>query len=158
MTNDGTSLHIDELLAVDESSITTLIDVGVTVTGKISVTNGTSLLISGCVDGEVESNGAILVNLGGIIRGSVKAKSLQVAGLIERIKDDDLIQVFGPMILAETAVVNCDVVSEGLKSSYGAVMNGSFRPHASRVAKAVPANDEAGASGANENTALAVAA
>lgn len=159
MTTDNRALHIDELLSVDQASITTLIDVGVNIVGKVTVSNGRSLLISGCVEGEVESDGAILVNLGGVIRGSIKAKSLQVAGLVERTNDNDLIQVFGPLILAETAVVNCDVVSEGLKTSYGAVMNGSFRPHSTRVAKAVPANpanDEVAAS--YENTTALVAA
>lgn len=144
-TNTVNNLHIDELLAVDESSITTLIDAGVSIIGKIIVTNGRTLLISGTVEGGIESDGSVLVNFGGTVRGSLNVKSLQVAGLIERAKEDDLVQVFGPLILAETAVINCDVTSEGLKTSYGAVMNGSFRPNKiSAVKPDVTTNAEEG--------------
>lgn len=133
MSNESQSISIDELLSIEASSITTLIDSDVKIEGKIFVNNGRSVLISGVVEGSIESNGAVIINSGGRVIGSIKSKSLQVAGSIDQLKDEDLIEVFGPIILAETAVVNCNVVSDGIKTVYGAVMSGSFRPRSKQV-------------------------
>lgn len=122
-------MQLDELLEVDAGSISTLIDFGVEIAGSIRVANGKTLLVSGTVRGEIHSDGAVVVNKGGCVHGSVKAQSLQVAGLVERVKDDDCINVAGAMVLAPTAVVNCDAVTGGLKAAYGAVMSGRFKSH-----------------------------
>lgn len=132
-------VQLDELLAVDADSITTLIDAGVVINGSIHVANGRTLLVGGTVRGEIHSDGAVVVNSNGCVYGSVKAQTLQVAGLVERVKDDDVINVAGAMVLASTAVVNCDAVTGGLKAAYGAVMSGRFKSH--EKAPVVASND-----------------
>lgn len=138
--NDLVEPFIDELLEVDANSITTMIDEGVEIHGKVCVANGRAILISGKVVGSVESNGVVIVNVGGNVEGSIKAKSLQVGGQIERISENDLIHVSGIMILAATAVVNCDAQTGGVKTAYGAIMDGRFRPHP----QPQPPSDEGG--------------
>jgi cytoskeletal protein CcmA (bactofilin family) len=123
------SPQIDALLSIDSSNITTVIDKGVEIQGNVKVTNGRTLLISGCIRGRVDSDGPVIVNLDALVNGSITAKALQVAGRVERMTDDDLIDVAGAMVLAETAVVNCDAECAGIQTAYGAVMHGSFRPH-----------------------------
>lgn len=123
------SSEIDELLAIDESEILTCIDEGVEITGKVCVKNGSAILISGTVIGEVISNGLVIVNLGGIVRGSITAKGLQVAGLVEGPGEGDLINIDGTMVLSDTAVINCNAVTRGIKTAHGAVMRGQFSPH-----------------------------
>ena len=127
------SSEIDELLAIDESEILTLIDEGVEITGKVFVKNGSAILISGTVIGEVISNGLVIVNLGGVVRGSITAKGLQVAGLIDGPDESDLINIDGTMVLSDTAVINCNAVTRGIKTAHGAVMRGQFSPHEALV-------------------------
>lgn len=122
------SSEIDELLAINESEILTLIDEGVEITGKIYINNGTAILITGTVVGEIISNGLVIVNLGGVVRGSIAAKGLQVAGTVERLDDDNLINIDGTMVLSDTAVINCNAVTRGIKTAHGAVMRGHFSP------------------------------
>ena len=136
--NTDTAPQIDELLAVDEGRITTLIDAGVEITGTVCVTNGRALLVSGTVIGNVRSDGPVIVNRGGVVRGSIAAASLQIAGCVERLTDQDLIDVSGAMVLAATGVVKCDAVSAGVKTAYGAVMHGSFRPRQDQASSDVP--------------------
>jgi cytoskeletal protein CcmA (bactofilin family) len=140
-----TENYLDDLLAVNESSITSLIDEGVACHGKLVITNGKTLLVSGSVFGGIDSNGSVIINQGGLVHGAISAKSLQVAGTIERISDADLIHVEGAMILSDTAVVNCDAKTGGAKIAYGACMYGRFSSHEKSHSAAQPLQTNPGA-------------
>lgn len=119
---------LDPLLDVDAKSITTTIDSDVTFTGSLEVKGGKTLQISGTVIGSINSDGAVVIVSGGCVKGTIVARAIQVAGLIERHVDGDIVSADGPLVLTSTAVVNCDAESAGIQTAYGAVMNGTFSP------------------------------
>lgn len=122
------SPSLDRLLAIKAEELTTLIDSGVTIEGVLRVTSGKSVLISGEVVGGIISNGSIVINEGGVVVGSIVAKSLQVSGLVRAGRDSDFMDIEGPIVLTRTAVIACDAVSDGVQTEFGCVMNGRFRP------------------------------
>jgi cytoskeletal protein CcmA (bactofilin family) len=119
---------IDELLEVDSSTITTIIDAGVHFEGKLTVAAGKTVLISGKFTGQIESEGAVIINGGAEVIGGIKARSVQVAGTVRRGKETDLLDVEGVLVLAKGAKVQCDAVYDGLKADYGVHISGSIRP------------------------------
>lgn len=126
-STDLGDFHPDDLLKVQASDISTFVDDGVVFEGKIKVTSGRALLITGTVIGAIESNGAVLIN-GGEVKGSIKAASLQVAGKITRLSDKDQLDIDGAMVLAPNADVDCDAVHGGIKAEFGARFSGNFQP------------------------------
>lgn len=119
---------IDKLIGVAQSEVTSLVDEGVEIEGTIRIKNAQAILITGTVIGNIESNGAVVINTTGEVRGSINAKALQIAGRVVREKDTDMINVDGPLVLQETAYLGCDAESVGVQMAYGASIDGSIRP------------------------------
>lgn len=119
---------IDELLSVQPDDITTLVDQGVEFIGSLKVTSGRTVLVSGVLEGSIHSNGAVIVNVGAEVRGSITCRSLQVAGRVVRLKDDDLLDVEQAIVLAKSARVLCDARAGGLKTEYGSSFSGRYEP------------------------------
>ncbi len=130
MDHFTTTPNLDQLLAIKAEELTTLVDSGVVIEGVLRVTNGKSVLLSGEVRGSIVSNGAVVINENAVVIGSIRAKSLQVSGKIAAAKDDDLVDIEGPIVLTKTAVMGVNAVSDGVQTEYGAVMNGRFSPRA----------------------------
>ena len=120
--------QIDKLIGVAQSEVTSLVDEGVEIEGTIRIKNAQAILITGTVIGNIESNGAVVINTTGEVRGSINAKALQIAGRVVRDKDTDMINVDGPLVLQETAYLGCDAESVGVQMAYGASIDGSIRP------------------------------
>lgn len=141
---------IDELLEVDPSSITTIIDEGVHFEGKLSIKGSKTVLISGAFTGQIESEGAVIINGGAEVVGGIKARSVQVAGTVRRGKQGDVLDVQGVLVLAKGARVQCDAVYGDLKAEYGVHIAGGIRPREM-------AAEEAGEAGAQRPDATVVA-
>lgn len=120
--------QLDRLLSIKAEELTTLIDQGVVIEGILRVTNGKSVLISGSIQGGIESNGSIVINMGAVVSGSIRAKSLQVSGQVSARNESDVMDIEGPIVLTRTALIEIDAVSDGIQTEFGAVMNGRFRP------------------------------
>lgn len=120
--------EIDKLIGLSQSDVTSLVDDGVEVEGTIRIKNGQAILITGTVIGNIESNGSVVINASGKVRGSITAKALQIAGSVVREKDSDMVQVDGPMVLQPTAYLGCDAESVGVQMAYGASIDGTIRP------------------------------
>lgn len=128
MDRPVTTPSLDQLLDISSEEITTLIDRGVVIEGVLRVANGKSILVSGEVRGSIVSNGAVVINENAVVIGSIRAKSLQVSGKVAAARDDDLVDIEGPIVLTKTAVMGVNAVSDGVQTAYGAVMNGRFSP------------------------------
>lgn len=105
---------------------------GVEFEGVARVTNGQTIALSGRFVGRIESNGCVIVCQSGSIYGTVVASAMQIDGAIHRTSADDVVIINGPLVIGENAEVNCNIQSEGLKMSYGAVVNGLISPVAAR--------------------------
>lgn len=127
--------NLDQLLAIKSEELTTLIDSGVVIEGVLRITNGKSVLLSGEVRGAIVSNGAVVINEDATVTGSINAKSLQVSGKVSAGKDDDLVDIEGPIVLTKTAVMGINAISDGVQTEYGAVMNGRFSPRSDKEQK-----------------------
>ncbi|MEJ8837698.1 bactofilin family protein [Ramlibacter sp. AN1133] len=124
----GTDLNLDTLLEVGSDSITTIVDSGVLFEGKLTVRDNKSVLISGAFKGTIESDGAVIVNAGAEIVGSIRARSVQVAGTVKRGAKDDVLDVAEVLVLAKGAKVFCDARYGNLKAEHGVVIAGSISP------------------------------
>lgn len=91
--------------------------------GVARVTTGQTVAISGKFTGRIESNGCVIICKTATIFGTVQAAAMQIDGKITKASGDDLIKVFGPVVIGEQAEINCDIQSNGLKMAYGAVVN-----------------------------------
>jgi cytoskeletal protein CcmA (bactofilin family) len=131
-SGDHGSPQLDELLEVEPSSITTMIDAGVHFEGKITVNTGKTVLISGKVTGQIDSNGAVIINRGGEVNGTLKAKSVQVAGVIRRQTESDRVDIEGTLVLAKGAKVVCDAIYGDLKADHGVQISGHMQPREMR--------------------------
>lgn len=122
-------VSMDELLEISNSTITTVIDTDVMFEGRLTIKGNKTVLISGAVKGEIVSDGAVIVNKGAEVVGSIKARTAQVAGTVRRAKQGDTLDIEGALVLAQGARVQCDAVYGDLKAERGVVIAGSLRPH-----------------------------
>lgn len=126
--------EIHALLQVDQNDVTTLVDAGVEIEGVIRNKSTKALLISGRVIGSIESQGPVIINVGAEVVGSVKAKSMQLAGRVTRRNADDCLNIDGPLVVAKSAHMGCDAECAGVQLEYGATIDGSIRPKPAREA------------------------
>ena len=105
------------------------IPAGFVVRGEICVDDPEAWLqIIGEVHGVVRSAGKVTIEPGGLVSGSVLARSLFVAGRVRRVRAHDGVLVEGDLVLAGTARVEADAVYEALRSEKGAVLAGTMVP------------------------------
>jgi cytoskeletal protein CcmA (bactofilin family) len=119
---------ISPLIGIKPDAVTVLVDQGVEIDGTIRNKSMRAIMIAGVVRGSVESNGPVIITAGGIITGSLKATSVQLAGTLDRGGDTDKAEILGPFILEKTAHLGCDAFAAGYEVQYGATIDGSMRP------------------------------
>lgn len=120
---------VDPLLNISSDTVAHWGVDGMELEGTARVTNGQAIALVGKFVGRIESNGCVIVCQSGSIHGSVEASSMQIDGAIHRLTENDVIRTNGPMVIGEKAEVNCNIHSQGLKISYGAVINGLISPN-----------------------------
>ncbi len=106
-------------LRIDDISINTILGHGSAITGNIKI-NG-FVRIDGDIDGNLETDGNIIIGENGRIRGNVKAKSVIVGGIVlGNIEASQSIKV-----LATSAVIG-DIVSHKVQVEQNAIIHGHF--------------------------------
>lgn len=119
---------VDPLLNISADAVAHWGVDGMEFEGTARVTNGQAIALSGKFMGRIESNGCVIVCQSGSIYGTVEASAMQIDGAIHRLSVDDVVKINGPVVIGERAEVNCNIQSQGLKTSYGAVINGLISP------------------------------
>lgn len=104
-------------LRIDDISINTLIGNGSAISGDIKV-NG-FVRIDGDIDGNLETDGNVIVGEKARIRGNVKAKSIIVGGIII----GDLSAVESVKLLSESAVIG-DILSHKVQIDDKSIFHG----------------------------------
>ena len=106
-------------LRIDDISINTILGQGSAITGNIKI-NG-FVRIDGDIDGNLETDGNIIIGENARIRGNVKAKSVIVGGIVlGNIEASQSIKV-----LATSAVLG-DIVSHKVQVEQNAIIHGHF--------------------------------
>jgi cytoskeletal protein CcmA (bactofilin family) len=125
LSNSVNEQSIKDLLTINEDAITSVIDEGVTFKGTLICESGKSMLISGVVEGEVISNGNVVVNETGVVRGSIRARLVKLAGTIEKIEGhENVIRTDEAIVLAQTASLTADLLTfGGIQMAYGCKIN-----------------------------------
>ena len=104
-------------LRVDDISINTIIGKGSAISGNMKV-NG-FIRIDGDIDGNLETDGNVIVGENARIRGDLTAKSVIIGGIIKgNIKASESVK-----ILAEAAVIG-DVLSRKVQVDGSAIIHG----------------------------------
>ncbi len=104
-------------LRTDDISINTIIGKGSAISGNMKV-NG-FIRIDGDIDGNLETDGNVIVGENARIRGDLTAKSVIIGGIIKgNIKANESVK-----ILAEAAVIG-DVISHKVQVDGSAVIHG----------------------------------
>lgn len=136
---------LDELLAIDNSNIRSLIDENVTFEGKLTVKGDAAILISGKVIGEVVSDGVVIINSDAVVEGSVSARCLQLGGTIMRRNQNDKVDVGDVLVLARGARLQCDAIYGDMKAEHGVRIAGAIQPRDLEEVKPVHATASVGA-------------
>ncbi len=101
----------------DDISINTFLGAGSMITGDLNIAGFTR--IDGDVDGNIETNGKIIIGEKARIRGNVSAKSAIIGGIIEgNITAPERVQVF------ETAAVIGDITTQRLELADNVIFHG----------------------------------
>lgn len=101
----------------DDISINTMIGAGTFVNGILRVEG--FVRIDGCVDGNVETTGRIIIGENAKIRGSVKAKAVITGGIIE----GDVIAPEGVQLFSSSVVLG-DIISRRIKAEKNSIIQG----------------------------------
>jgi cytoskeletal protein CcmA (bactofilin family) len=104
-------------LKVDDISINTILGKGSSITGDLRI-NG-FVRLDGDIDGNLETDGNVIIGDNARIRGDVKAKSVIISGIVV----GNIIAQEGIKILSEAAVLG-DVISHKVQIDDKATFNG----------------------------------
>ena len=104
-------------LKVDDISINTILGKGSSITGDLRI-NG-FVRLDGDIDGNLETDGNVIIGDNARIRGDVKAKSVIISGIVI----GNIIAQEGIKILSEAAVLG-DVISRKVQIDDKATFNG----------------------------------
>ncbi len=104
-------------LKVDDISINTILGKGSSVTGNLRI-NG-FVRLDGDIDGNLETDGNVIIGDNARIRGDVKAKSVIISGIVV----GNIIAQEGIKILSEASVLG-DVISRKVQIDDKATFNG----------------------------------
>lgn len=104
----------------------TIIDSDVEFIGKLKIKSNKRVVIRGIIEGEVESDGAISVDAGGVVRGSINTRQLIVAG---RIETDQDVNVVGRLTMKKGGFLSAKRIIYGdMTHESGARISGQLEP------------------------------
>lgn len=106
-------------LRFDDISINTIIGHGSAITGNIKI-NG-FVRIDGDIDGNLETDGNIILGENSRIRGNIKAKSVIVGGIVL----GNIEAIESVKILSQSVVVG-DIISHKVQVEQSAIIHGHF--------------------------------
>ena len=106
-------------LRIDDISINTILGHGSAITGNIKI-NG-FVRIDGDIDGNLETDGNIILGENARIRGNIKAKSVIVGGIVL----GNIEAIESVKILSQSVVVG-DIISHKVQVEQSAIIHGHF--------------------------------
>ena len=104
---------------MNEDQTMSIISKGATLEGNITVDG--SLKIDGYLKGEVICSSSVIIGEDGTLEGTIKAASMQVAGIFKGIAEID-----GECIVSSTGTVSGELAIGSFNFISGATMNGSI--------------------------------
>lgn len=109
----------------------TIIDADVEFHGTLKIKGGKQVCIRGLVDGQIESNGDLVIETGGVVRGAITTKNLTVSGQVET---DQVVEIRGLLSVEKGGVLTASKIIYGnLSLATGARLTGQLEPGASSV-------------------------
>lgn len=103
-----------------------MIDEDVEIQGRLTVRGCRELVVRGLVDGHIESAGRVVIDAGGVLRGTLSARELEVAG---RIEGGELVRVEGLLDMRSGGQLHAGRIVYGeLQHERGARMSGELAP------------------------------
>lgn len=127
---------------ISTETITTVIDKDVEFSGSIKSSNGKTILVRGLFEGDMTTDGSVIVAPGGVIKGSVRAKRIKLMGTIDKISTSERTEVCASEVLylESAGRLTADVLSYGaLQMQMGGLIRASMEP----IDKVVPVVGEA---------------
>ena len=104
-------------ILVDDISINTMIGAGSMITGNVKIDG--FVRIDGSIDGNIETEGKIIIGDKAKIRGDILSSSVIVGGIVNGdIVAPEFVQIFS------SAVILGDVISKKVKIEQGAIVEG----------------------------------
>ncbi len=112
----------------------TVIAPNISFKGQMEITGDDPVTINGLFEGEIIAlSGTVYVGSNGVLRGSVKAAKVIVAGQVDQINDADHIEATEYLAIAEGGTVTSNEINYGqIAMQLGAVVHGRMRPSAAR--------------------------
>jgi len=116
----------------------TVLAPSITFKGVMEINGPESITINGTFEGEiVAAAGTVFIGASGVMRGSVKAAKLIVAGTVEPLNDADLIEATEYLAIAKDGFLTSNEVVYGkIAMEMGAVVQAGMRPMGPRQVKA----------------------
>lgn len=104
----------------------TVIDVDVEIRGVVKIKGEKGFIVRGLVEGEIESNGLVSIDEGGIVHGSIFTRDLIVSG---RVETELEVSILGLLTVRKGGVLIASKISYGdLNHEAGARMSGQLAP------------------------------
>lgn len=97
--------------------------------GKLVIKNGSSIAIFGKVEGEIDSDGTVVVGKSGIVKGTLSANVVAVAGTVDNHEGaDNSIHARVALILGSTARIGSKTVNYGaIEMERGCRIDGTLK-------------------------------
>ena len=114
----------------------TVIAPNISFKGQMEITGDDPITINGLFEGEIIAlSGTVYVGSNGVLRGTVKAAKVIVAGQVDQINDADHIEATEYLAIAEGGTVTSNEINYGqIAMELGAVVHGRMRPSSTRKA------------------------
>lgn len=118
-----------DLIEIDRAAITTILGTGVELNGTIRCTTGKTVLISGAFIGDIQSNGAVIIEEAGLVRGSIHAKKIHLSGTIDETNDSNSIVADERIVITKTGKLKSKTLSYGeLHMDFGSRISAKMTP------------------------------
>lgn len=119
----------DERLNVPGDSVTTMIDKGVCFRGSISSATGRTIMIAGEFHGELNTNGAVVINPDATVTGDINAAKIVLRGQIIKGEKPSRVVVKDVLIMDANSRLEASELSYGgLELRLGATLRASVVP------------------------------
>jgi cytoskeletal protein CcmA (bactofilin family) len=112
-----------------KEAIDTTIGEDIAFHGKLVIKNGRSIAILGTVEGEIESDGTVVVGEGGVVKGTVSANVIAVAGTVDNNNGaEDAIHARVSLVLGGSARIGSKTVNYGsIEMARGCRIDGTLK-------------------------------
>ena len=124
---------ITELMNTIKDKDTTTIDPNIAFVGTMTVVGTGAVQIGGEFEGRIVApGGSVIVQAGGVVRGTIIAANVIISGTVTAMTDDDFIEATEHLAMTETADVQSNSIRYGdMAMTFGSSIRGNMTPLAS---------------------------